>query len=223
MKLVRFIDTRRCIGCRACVAACMNENFYIPGNPWNFIIERERGRYPDVKKTFISMSCMHCEEPACKKACDYIEVSAISKNQGGAVIIDYEKCIGCKYCITVCPYGVPQFIEEIKTLFEEQTPYDKIEKEHPTHKKKAGIVEKCTFCWHRIEKAVQENKTDEIGVNPEYTPACDLVCPTGARFFGDIDTPESEVSKKISSKRATQIKKHFGTKPQVYYVIDGGE
>jgi len=70
---------------------------------------------------------------------------------------------------------------------------------------------------------VQENRSDEIGVNPEFTPACDLVCPTGARVFGDIDNPDSEVSKKISSKRATQLKKHFGTKPQVYYVIDGGE
>jgi Fe-S-cluster-containing dehydrogenase component len=223
MRLVRLIDTKRCIGCRACVAACMNENFYIPGNPWNLVIEREMGSYPYVKKTFIPMNCMHCEEPACKKACDYIGAHAISKNEGGVVIIDYEKCIGCKYCITVCPYGVPQFIEEIKTLFEEETPYDKIERNHPVHRKKAGVAEKCTFCWHRIEKAVQENRSDEIGVNPEFTPACDLVCPTGARVFGDIDNPDSEVSKKISSKRATQLKKHFGTKPQVYYVIDGGE
>ncbi len=226
MRLGRFIDTERCIGCRACVAACMNENFYIPGNPWIFVIEEEIGKFPYVKRRFVPMNCMHCDEPACKKACDYVGAFAISKNEQGVVIIDYEKCMGCRYCVTSCPYGVLQYIEELNTLFSEKTPYDEIpyENRHPVHRKKINTVEKCTFCWHRIEKAVKDGKTSEIGVNPEYTPACDIVCPVGARVFGDLDDPNSEVSKRILSKSAKRIKKHFGTKPKIYYtIVEGGE
>ncbi len=225
MKLVRLIDTTRCIGCRACVAACMNENFYVEGNPWNFLNEIEEGEFPDVKKTFVPLNCMHCEEPACKKVCDEIGVYAITKNEQGVVLIDYDKCIGCRYCETTCPYSVPQFIDEVKGLFDSKTPYDEIpdDKRHPVHRKRAGVVEKCTFCWHRIEKAIEDGKPELIGVEFEYTPACDLVCPVGARVFGDLDDPNSEVSKKISEKNAKPIKEEFGTKPQVYYVFEGGE
>ena len=168
---------------------------------------------------------MHCQEPACKKACDDIGIYAISKNEYGAVIIDYEKCIGCRYCEAACPYGVPQYIEEVKVLFSVPTPYDSIayENRHPLHRKKAGIVEKCTFCWHRVEKAIEDGKPEMIGVEFEYTPACDLVCPTGARVFGDLDNSDSEVSRRISEKKAGRIREEFGTKPQVDYVFKGGE
>lgn len=84
-------------------------------------------------------------------------------------------------------------------------------------------MEKCTFCWHRIEKAIEEGKTHLIGKDPEYTPACDVVCPVRARHFGDINDPNSEVSKIIAKKKATQLKKEYGTRPQVYYVLEGGD
>ena len=227
MKLVRVIDTTRCIGCRACVAACMNENFYIEGNPWNFVVEYETGRYPNVRRIFVPMNCMHCEEPPCKKACDAIGVHAISKNEYGVVLYHYEKCIGCRYCIAVCPYGAPQYIEKVTPIFPDgqKTPYDEIPEEnrHWTHRKKPNTAEKCTFCWHRIEKAIKEGKTNLIGKDPEYTPACDVVCPVRARHFGDLDDPNSEVSKLIASKKATQLKKEAGTRPQVYYILEGGD
>ncbi len=227
MKLVRVIDTKRCIGCRACVAACMVENFYNPGDPWNFVVEYEQGEFPNVRRVFVPMNCMHCENPPCQKACDYVGAHAIYKNEFGVVLIDYDKCIGCRYCIAVCPYGAPQYVEKLEPLFpnESFTPYERIPEEnrHEVHRFRPNIVTKCTFCWHRIEKAIKENKEHLIGVHPEYTPACDLVCPVDARFFGDIENPDSKVAKIVGEKKAAQLKKEFGTRPQVYYILEGGD
>jgi len=226
-KLVRVIDMQRCMGCRACIAACHVENHFTPGSPWNVMIENEVGVYPNVRTTFTTMNCMHCEDPPCKTVCDAIGINAISKNEFGVVLIDYERCIGCRYCIAVCPYGVPQFNEKVGSLYpgQEQTPYEAIpaEQRDPLHRKKAGVVEKCTFCWHKLEKAVTTGKTDRIGKDPEYTPSCDLVCPVNARLFGDLDDPQSNVSRYIGKKKAAQLKKEYGTHPQVYYVLEGGD
>jgi Fe-S-cluster-containing dehydrogenase component len=226
-KLVRLIDTERCMGCRACVAACYTENYFTTDAPWNAVIEHEIGTYPNTRIAFIPMNCMHCEEPPCQKVCDAIGVHAITKNEFGVVLIDYDKCIGCKYCSAVCPYGVPQYNESVERLYpgEGNTPYEDIPRaeRHPTHRKKAKVVEKCTFCWHKLEKAVQAGKTDRIGKDPEYTPSCDLVCPVNARFFGDVEDPDSTVARRIGATKATQIKNEFGTRPQVYYVLEGGD
>ena len=225
-KFVRLIDQKRCMGCRACVAACATENYFTPDAPWNVMVEYEVGTYPTVKKIFNTMSCMHCENPSCKAACDAVGAKAISKNEYGVVLIDYNKCIGCGYCVAVCPYGVPQYNKEVRDLSpgkgkigEETIP---MQNRHPTHRKKAKVVEKCTFCWHKLEKAIADNKRDRIGKDQEYTPTCDLVCPTQARVFGDADDPNSDVSKRIAATKATQLKKQFGTGPQVYYVLEEG-
>lgn len=225
-KFVRLIDQKRCMGCRACVAACATENYFTPDAPWNVMVEYEVGAYPTVKKIYNTMNCMHCEQPSCKVACDAVGAKAISKNQYGVVLIDYNKCIGCGHCVAVCPYGVPQYNREVRDLnpgkgkvgAETIAAQDR----HPTHRKKAKVVEKCTFCWHKLEKAIADNKMDRIGKDQEYTPACDIVCPTQARMFGDGDDPNSEVSKRIAATKATQLKKQFGTGPQVYYVLEEG-
>ena len=219
-----LMDSIRCIGCRSCVASCIVENFCQPKNPWIFVIEREIGAYPNVSRNFTPMNCMHCENPSCKKACDNIQVNAITKNEYGIVLVDYDKCIGCKYCIAACPYGAMQFISELKTLYlEASTPYETInpENKHLLHRKKANTVEKCTLCWHRLEKAIEDGK--KPGDDQESTPACVVNCPVKARFFGDLDDPNSEISKLISKKRATKLKREYGTNPQVYHVLEGGE
>jgi len=225
-KFVRVIDTKRCMGCRSCMAACAVENHFTPDAPWNVMVEYEVGTYPTVKKLYTPMGCMHCEHPACKAACDHIGVKAISKNQFGAVIVDYDKCTGCGYCASTCPYGVPQLNKELKPLRPGKGPVGPealpAGVRHPTHRKKANTVEKCTFCAHKLDKAVADGKIDRIGKDQEYTPTCDLVCPVQARLFGDLDDPNSEVSKRIKESNAVQLKKEFNTSPQVYYILEEG-
>jgi Fe-S-cluster-containing dehydrogenase component len=214
------------MGCRSCIAACHVENHYTADAPWNVMIEHEVGRYPNVTTVFATMACMHCENPPCEKVCHDVGAHAISKNELGVVLIDYDKCIGCEYCSAVCPYGVPQYTEKTDPLYaDEPTPYDLIpaDDRHAVHRKQERTVQKCTFCWHKLEKAVDAGKVDRIGKDPEFTPSCDLVCPVNARVFGDIDDPDSEVSKTIGKKKAAQLKKEYGTAPQVYYVNEGGD
>jgi Fe-S-cluster-containing dehydrogenase component len=122
---------------------------------------------------------------------------------------------------------VPQYNAELKPLFPGQdlTPPEAMQAEsrHPTHRKLANTVEKCTFCWHKLEKAVEKGETNLIGKVPEYTPSCDLVCPVGARAFGDVEDPDSTVAQWVGRKKAGQLKKEFGTRPQVFYVMEGGD
>jgi Fe-S-cluster-containing dehydrogenase component len=185
------------------------------------------GTYPTVKRIYNTMGCMHCEKPACKAACDYIGVKAISKNEFGVVLINYDKCIGCGYCGNTCPYGVPQLNgSKLKPLSPGNGPVGSellpAIARHPTHQKRAKVVEKCTFCTHKLEKAVADGKIDRIGKDQEYTPACDLVCPVQARMFGDIDDPNSDISKRIKESNAVQLLKKFGTSPQVFYILEEG-
>ncbi len=226
MKLGRLIDLKRCMGCRSCVAACAVENHFTPDAPWNVMIEYEVGTYPNVKKVFNTMNCMHCEHPSCKMACDRVGAKAITKNEFGMVIIDYDKCIGCGYCASVCPYGVPQLNTKIEALApgKEKLGAENLDyaDRHPTHRKKSNVAEKCTFCAHKIEQAVADGKTDRIGKDQAYTPSCDLVCPVQARMFGDIGDPNSDISKRIKETDAKQLKTKFGNSPQVFYVLTEG-
>jgi len=171
---------------------------------------------------------MHCENPPCETVCNEVGAHAISKNEFGVVLIDYDKCIGCEYCSAVCPYGAPQTTGPQQPLYgegAEKTPYELIplEERHPLHRKRENTVQKCTFCWHRLEPAIEQGKVDRIGVDAEFTPACDVVCPVNARVFGDLDDVDSPVSRYLGKKKASQLKKEYGTAPQVYYVNEGGD
>jgi anaerobic dimethyl sulfoxide reductase subunit B (iron-sulfur subunit) len=102
-----YYDAGRCIQCRTCEVACKSTNNIEPGVKWRRVIETWGGNYPDVTRTFFSLACMHCEEPACIVACP---TGAIRKRvEDGIVVVDKDKCNGCQDCFTACPYDVPQF------------------------------------------------------------------------------------------------------------------
>ena len=200
------IDTKRCIGGNTCAVACKVEN-NLPNNVWwNRAMtiggthpDTPAGEFPNLNMEFLTLSCQHCENPACVKVCP---VGATYKDgDTGVVRQDYDKCIGCRMCMAACPYtGVRSFNWE-----EPQHVADFAfgDVDVPAHEK--HTVEKCVFCWHRLAKGVE--------------PACLEMCPGRARFFGDLNDPESEVSKRIASREYKQLLPEEGTKPSVYYLV----
>lgn len=142
--------------------------------------------------------CMHCENAPCIEVCP---TGASYRRADGIVVIDYDKCVGCKSCIENCPYGARHFNEDPEGYFgNELTINEKIGYEQH----KLGVVEKCNFCIGRLEQGKE--------------PACVQTCVGKARYFGDLDDPKSEVSKRIKSKHGVQLQKEFGTNPSVYYI-----
>lgn len=200
------VDVKRCMGCMTCAVACKSANNLATGVWWNRMlteggeaVDAPAGEYPNVKREYLTVACQHCDNPACVKVCP---VGATYKDaETGVVRQDYEKCIGCRMCMSACPYtGVRSFNWE-----EPSYPFDVVvgDKDAPTHQK--HVVEKCTMCWHRLARGEE--------------PACTVGCPADARFWGDLDDPESTVSKKIAAREFKTLLPEMGTKPSVYYLV----
>jgi len=192
------INLDKCIGCNTCAVACKVENHTGPDVFWCSVEYKEVGIYPLVSLQFLPRSCAHCANPPCVEVCP---TGASFQRQDGIVLINYDKCIGCKYCIIACPYGSRYYNKEIKGYFGvELTPYEKLG--YKQHQK--GAVEKCNFCIHRVEKG--------------EVPACVEACPVEARYFGDLDDPSSAVSRLLVSKHAFQLLPEVGASPNLYYL-----
>jgi len=124
-----IVDLKRCIGCRSCFVACKSENQTPLKTDWRYVVERERGSFPTPTREFVSLACNHCDDPACMKSCP---VDAITKRASdGVVLIDQDKCIGCRYCTFACPYGAPRIDSD------------------------TGKVGKCTMCAHRLDAGLK--------------------------------------------------------------------
>ncbi len=219
------IELDRCQGCRACMEACKVENNTPQGNFWMYVFRLEEGEYPDTKVRFLPRPCMHCDNPPCVTVCP---VQARFKNENGAVVVDWDKCIGCHYCVVACPYGVNYFNwkDPEKAYYLDWKdkdlvaatggaipPYqnpDLMGRYGPQQRRVAGgghlkgVVEKCSFCVQRVEQ--------------NLPPACVEVCPVQALHFGDLDDPNSDVSKTLSRKRSFRLKEELNTQPKVFYV-----
>jgi len=215
------LDLSRCIGCRRCVYGCVDENNqskdpqvqwisvlrFKKGEPWSDLEAAEKyynpAEVPEADYFYMPVQCQQCENPPCVKACP---TQATWKEPDGIVVIDYDWCIGCRYCMAACPYGARRFNwGQPNRKPEEVNPKTHYLGNRPRPK---GVVEKCTFCIQRVR-------------NGRY-PACVEVCPVGARKFGNLLDPNSEIRYLIEHKRVFRLKEDLNTHPKFYYFFAYG-
>lgn len=205
------IDLSTCIGCEYCVWACQATNDTQDDMRWNVHVVDET---PLGNVFHITRPCLHCQNAPCVEVCP---VSATYHRADGLVVMDYDKCIGCRYCQTACPYNARSFNWSERTEENPQVP-EWGTPEVP--RRPRGVVEKCTFCIHRIDAGLAKGLMP--GVHEEATPACVNVCPVNARYFGNLNDPESKVSRIINSRPTMRLREDLGTEPSVYYIPPEG-
>ena len=198
-QLALVIDLNVCVGCHACVTSCkewntsgsagplVDQNAY-GANPTGTFFNRvqtyEAGTFPNTETIHFPKSCLHCEEPPCVPVCP--TGASYKRAEDGIVLVDYDKCIGCKYCAWACPYGAREIDEERQ------------------------VMTKCTLCIDRIYDAALPPR--------DRQPACVSACPTGARLFGDVKDPDSEVSKAIRERGGYPLMPEWDTRPANQYL-----
>ncbi len=205
-----------CIGCRRCADACHEENNHDRRTNQSYIrvLEMEQGSLdlargnatydhavPAPGKFYLPVQCQQCENPPCTDVCP---VEATWKEADGIVVVDYNWCIGCRYCEAACPYHARRF-----NWSEPEIPAEEINPEQgllSNRIRPQGVVEKCTFCLHRTREG--------------RLPACLEACPTGARVFGNVLDPNSEIRWVLENKRVFVLKEELGTRPRFFYYFD---
>ena len=207
---VMGIDLRRCVGCQTCTAACKNANATQPGIQWRRVLDLESGEFPDVRRSFLPIACMHCDEPPCEEVCP---TQATVKRADGLVSIDYDLCIGCANCVMACPYDARSIVREPRFAYGDQPIASEAVRFDP---KRIAVSMKCTFCKDRIDEAAVTGRIP--GVHAEVTPACVNSCISGAMSFGDLDDAESNVSQLLAGTQHFRMHEELGTKPSVYYI-----
>ena len=216
------VDLDRCTGCEACVRACRAEN-NIPtvgasqaatGRAMNRIrVERYwEGEFPDVQLKFRPVLCQQCDAAPCEPVCP---TYASHHTEEGLNAQIYNRCIGTRYCANACPYNVRFF-----NFFNPQ--WDKplhLQLNPDVSVREVGVMEKCTFCVQRINAAeVQAKKVGRPIKDGELRPACVQSCPATALVFGDLNDPDSEVSRLSRSPRGSKLLEDLGTRPKVTYL-----
>lgn len=218
---VMVIDLRKCVGCHACTIACVAENKLPPGVVYRPVLEEEWGTYPNVGRRFVPRPCMQCDNPPCTPVCP---VTATYKNEEGVVVVDYDQCIGCRACLTACPYGART--SDFGLTYNEPNPvadgviagrvtaegYERAAsfeyneaRSRQGHESPIGNARKCHFCLHRV--AVGE------------LPACVSTCIGRATLFGDANDSTSLVAEMIAQPNVMRLKEELGTEPRVYYLV----
>jgi len=217
VEYVYALNLSRCNGSRRCVHACVNENNQSRNPEIQYIsvlkmpkgtMDMEQGtRYydspsvPEEDSFYLPIQCQQCENPPCVKVCP---VEATWQEKDGITVIDYDWCIGCRYCEAACPYWARRF-----NFAEPQIPADRVNPDMgylSNRPRPKGVVEKCHFCLHRTREGKQ--------------PACLEACPTGARIFGNVLDPDSEIAYVLRNKRVFVLKEEAGTLPRFFYFFE---
>lgn len=206
----------KCRGYMDCVRACVEENNLDreSGMAYIKIFENEKGtmslesansqffhEVPAEGHFYMGTQCFHCENPPCVKVCP---VQATWKEPDGIVVVDYDWCVGCRYCLAACPYFGRRF-----NWSEPKVPENEMNKNQHylgNRLRKKGVMEKCTFC-------IQRTRDGKL-------PACVEACPTGARVFGNLLDPNSEIRWVLANKKVFRLKEDLGTEPKFWYFMD---
>jgi len=217
VEYVYALNITRCIGCRRCVHACVAENNQsrAPEIQYIRVLKMEKGSIdvetsdhhydpelvPQHESYYMPVQCHQCANPPCVKVCP---VEATWQEPDGITVIDYDWCIGCRYCEAACPYWARRF-----NFAEPAVPADELNTDMSylsNRPRRKGVMEKCTYCLHRVRRG--------------RMPACVEVCPTGSRKFGNVLDPESEVGYILRHKRVFVFKEDVGTLPRFFYYFD---
>lgn len=212
MRWGMLINLNMCVSCYACVAKCKQEHFLPKDVLWGKILISETGGYQSVGKQAYPVLCNHCESAICVEVCP---TGATQKGEDGIVLIDADKCVGCRSCLIACPYQVRTYYARRKEYFPGHgfTEFEKLGERLCPHQ--TGTVVKCNFCTERINAGIKRGL--KPGADREATPGCVITCPAKARYFGDLDDPSSEISILIRKWNAVPLRPDYGTKPSVYY------
>ncbi len=221
------IDLHRCVGCAGCDIACKSENNVPDSFAWSNHVLDTSGVFPDVQYRYTPTLCNHCENAPCVTNCP---TTAMYKSEDGLTLHDASKCIGCKACQVACPYGViffnkdaphARFKEDEEALIPNCTTTgretaERVKAPIPYYNpdraqtyegiRPRGVVEKCTFCDHRLQRG--------------QLPACVEACPADARIFGDLNDPGSAPSRALAKNHGRVLKPEQGTRPRVFYIRD---
>lgn len=211
------LNIGKCIGCRRCVYGCMAENNTSrdPQIQYIRVLEMKKGSQhveesehyydhkwvPQADKYYMPVQCQQCQNPPCTKACP---VRATWQEPDGIIVVDYNWCIGCRYCMAACPYWARRFNFAKPAIPPEEINTDMAYLGNRIRPR--GVVEKCTFCLRRVRQGMQ--------------PACVEVCPTGSRVFGNVRDPKSPIQYILKNKRVYIFKEEAGTIPRFYYCFD---
>jgi molybdopterin-containing oxidoreductase family iron-sulfur binding subunit len=214
MRYGMVINLVKCIACYGCTVRCIEEHMLPPGMLWNRVMVSETSTADKAIKHMYPVLCNHCQDPVCVEACP---TGATQQREDGIVSVDPDKCAGCRSCLVSCPYQARSFYEKEEEWFPGQglCEWEKIRKK--VYPLQTGVVYKCNFCRERIEEGAKKGL--KPGIDLEATPACVIACPAKARYFGDLDDPDTEVSRLIIARKAVQLHPEHGTNPSVYYIV----
>ena len=202
------IDLRKCIACETCKHVCNHLN----DGGWRRVVDIMMDDNPKGQKVFLTMGCMHCVAPPCLEVCP---TGATKHRPDGIVTIDYQLCVGCGACILACPYKAR------KITFQDKISHGKGFVQESSGREsfdRIGVCSKCDFCFSRVDAGLKKGL--QPGKDLEATPLCVSYCIAEAMYFGDLDDPDSDVSRLIRENKTARINEEHQTDPSVFYILE---